>query len=53
MQVQRLPAYASYLGELIQETDPGHPDYEELTKAAARVKTVSGHLNIIGRISTK
>ncbi|XP_052244356.1 uncharacterized protein LOC127853683 isoform X2 [Dreissena polymorpha] len=36
--VQRIPEYDKYLNELLQETDPGHPDYDHLSRAAAKVR---------------
>ena len=40
-QVKRIPDYARYLSDLLEETDPAHPDYEDLSKAAGRVTSVS------------
>ncbi|XP_052808385.1 uncharacterized protein LOC128237152 isoform X3 [Mya arenaria] len=36
--VQRIPEYDKYLNELLQETDPGHPDYDHLKRAADKVR---------------
>lgn len=41
LQVQRIPDYEKYLSDLLEDTDPQHPDYEDLSKAANRAKTVS------------
>ena len=43
-QVQRIPEYDKYLNELLTDTDPEHPDYEQLSRAAAKVHSVSMHL---------
>ena len=40
-QVQRIPSYDKYLGELLAETEETHPDYEDLSKAANKVRAVS------------
>lgn len=40
LQVQRIPEYDKYLNDLLDETDAGHPDYEELSRASTRVKNV-------------
>ncbi|KAL4233770.1 hypothetical protein ACF0H5_008448 [Mactra antiquata] len=37
-EVQRIPEYDKYLNELLQETDPSHPDYENLSRAAGKVR---------------
>ncbi|XP_033741354.1 rho GTPase-activating protein 20-like isoform X1 [Pecten maximus] len=36
--VQRIPEYDKYLSDLLDETDHGHPDYDDLYRAHARVK---------------
>ncbi|XP_021380052.1 uncharacterized protein LOC110467302 isoform X3 [Mizuhopecten yessoensis] len=36
--VQRIPEYDKYLSDLLDETDHGHPDYDDLHRAHARVK---------------
>lgn len=41
LQIKRIPEYDKYLNELLDETDSSHPDFEDLTKAANRVKNVS------------
>ncbi|XP_062596201.1 uncharacterized protein LOC134257628 isoform X4 [Saccostrea cucullata] len=38
--VQRIPDYEKYLSDLLEDTDPQHPDYEDLSKAANRAKTM-------------
>ncbi|GFN91027.1 rho GTPase-activating protein [Plakobranchus ocellatus] len=38
--VKRIPDYARYLNDLLQETDPSHPDYEDLNRAAGRVTSM-------------
>ena len=40
-QVQRIPEYDKYLNELLQETDQSHPDFEDLKRAADKVRNVS------------
>ncbi|GFS13963.1 hypothetical protein ElyMa_003151200 [Elysia marginata] len=40
LQVKRIPDYARYLNDLLGETDPAHPDYEDLSKAAGRVTSM-------------
>lgn len=37
-EVQRIPEYDRYLNELLQETDKDHPDYDHLSRAAAKVR---------------
>nr|XP_022292012.1 rho GTPase-activating protein 20-like isoform X2 [Crassostrea virginica] len=39
-EVQRIPDYEKYLSDLLEATDPQHPDYEDLSKAANRAKTM-------------
>ena len=41
LQVQRIPEYDKYLNELLQETDQSHPDFEDLKRAADKVRNVS------------
>ena len=43
LQVQRIPDYEQYLCSLLAETDPAHPDYDDLNKAVTKVKNVSTH----------
>lgn len=38
--VKRVPDYARYLNDLLEETDPSHPDYEDLSKAAGKVTSM-------------
>ena len=40
-QVQRIPEYDKYLNELLQETDQSHPDFDDLKRAADKVRNVS------------
>ena len=40
-QVQRIPQYDKYLSDLLAETEEAHPDFEDLSKAATKVKNVS------------
>ena len=47
-QVQRISAYDAYLNELLSETPKDHPDFEDLTKAAKKVSSVSiYHLSLL------
>ncbi|VDH95144.1 Rho GTPase-activating protein 20 [Mytilus galloprovincialis] len=39
--VQRIPEYDKYLNDLLDETEPNHQDYEELSRATSRVKNVN------------
>ncbi|XP_063404847.1 rho GTPase-activating protein 20-like isoform X3 [Mytilus trossulus] len=38
--VQRIPEYDKYLNDLLDETDPNHQDYEELSRATSRVQNM-------------
>ncbi|KAK7107248.1 uncharacterized protein [Littorina saxatilis] len=40
MPIKRIPEYDKYLNDLLDETDSGHPDFEDLSKAANRVKNM-------------
>ncbi|XP_071134109.1 rho GTPase-activating protein 20-like isoform X3 [Mytilus edulis] len=39
-EVQRIPEYDKYLNDLLDETDPNHQDYEELSRATSRVQNM-------------
>ncbi|XP_056016327.1 uncharacterized protein LOC125673484 isoform X4 [Ostrea edulis] len=39
-EVQRIPDYEKYLNDLLEDTDPQHPDYEDLSRAANRAKSM-------------
>ncbi|KAK3097896.1 hypothetical protein FSP39_014249 [Pinctada imbricata] len=48
-EVQRIPEYDKYLHELLEDTDPDHPDFEDLSKAASRSqKMVREHEDELG-----
>ncbi|KAK3593139.1 hypothetical protein CHS0354_018271 [Potamilus streckersoni] len=38
--VQRIPEYDKYLNDLLEKTDPSHSDYEDLKKAATKVRNM-------------
>ncbi|KAL3882115.1 hypothetical protein ACJMK2_028486, partial [Sinanodonta woodiana] len=38
--VQRIPEYDKYLNDLLEKTDPSHSDYEDLKKAASKVRNM-------------
>ncbi|XP_076466066.1 uncharacterized protein LOC143297570 isoform X2 [Babylonia areolata] len=39
-EVTRIPDYDKYLNDLVDATDPAHPDYDHLAKAASRVRNM-------------
>ena len=43
--VQRIPRYMLLLDALLKFTPPDHPDFNNLTEAIAKVKSVADHLN--------
>ena len=45
MPVQRLPRYVLLFQELLGETSPTHPDYENLQQAVTKAKEISTHIN--------
>jgi len=44
--IQRIPRYNLLLLELLKHTEPSHPDYDDLTKALAKMKEVATHINM-------
>ncbi|KAL8611493.1 hypothetical protein ACOMHN_014548 [Nucella lapillus] len=39
-EIKRIPDYDKYLSDLLDDTDDSHPDHEDLSKAASRVRAM-------------
>eukprot|EP00727_Mastigamoeba_balamuthi_P000905 m51a1_g10811 putative pleckstrin domain-containing protein (629) ;mRNA; r:23957-28159 len=48
--VQRIPRYRLLLQELVQNTEPSHPDYQNLQNSLEQIKTVAIQINEAIRI---
>lgn len=49
--VQRIPRYILLLSDLLKHTDPEHPDYAHLEKAAEKILEIGNHINEAKRVN--